>query len=796
MKWGLLIWPVLTYASGLAFTPQHLLQLKQNTLDLFNHGYRLYLNHGFPADEVRPLTCEPYGPDYQNLENLRNDALGNVSLTVLDNLDTLIVMEQWDLLELALKDLKQRQEGYFDQDTSVQVFEASIRWLGGLLLAHILLVDVDWPEHSKMLHISQNYDGFLLVMAYDLGLRLIPAYKTSTQLPYPRINLRYGLKGVLPLLNVETCTSGAITPFLEFSLLSKLTGDPQFELHTSNTLWKLWLLRSQLGLMSMLIDPVNNKWLDEVTGIGASVDSFYEYALKGSIVFNDDSLWTVFSRLYRSLATHLAQGPGVDGYSFFANVNTNTGAVSLQWIDLLGAFWAGVQVLAGRLSDAVSSHLIYMKIWDYYDAIPERWTTLNLAGIRNYNTRLKESVPLEWYPLRPEFIESTYYLYRATRDVMYLEVGKRILQLFADRYKAPCGFAGVQDIRTGKFQNRMETFVLGELLKYLYLLFDEKDESYVHLEQFKNRNWVFSTEAHPLWYTPDLGKNSAASFQKHLLSLALEPISQPGTFETLWQKLKRSQSSMSETVQKQEVEVAKTSRFGPDFVPCHVELDVCEVKPRQFGRFGQFREPPMRFLNSQYFGWNKLFMPDAAFESTLIRPRHLQKYNESFLENYIELSSLFADTYGMAANFQCPRFPTTTEQEYVLGKFSRPENLEMFRMVRKNEYFPFAAEDLVMPLVSGRIKLELLKLGTVDTNNFKITPEYIRRKFQNEHVPKSADIFRVSKLNGFSVGKNRTVWADRQYLEQNSDTFGIARNDHVYLQGRYVENLKAFTGLN
>ena len=57
---------------------------------------------------------------------------------------------------------------------------------------------------------------------------------------------------------------------------------------------------------------------------------------------------------------------------------------------------------------------------------------------------------------------------------MYLQIGKSI-KFIGDRYKAPCGLSGLQDVRTAERQDRMESFVVGETLKYLYLLFDTKD---------------------------------------------------------------------------------------------------------------------------------------------------------------------------------------------------------------------------------------------------------------------------------------------------------------------------------
>ena len=98
--------------------------------------------------------------------------------------------------------------------------------------------------------------------------------------------------------------------------------------------------------------------------------------------------------------------------------------------------------------------------------------------------------------MRPEFIESTYYLYRATKDPMYLQIGERVLNLLGDRYKAPCGLSGLQDVRTAERQDRMESFVVGETLKYLYLLFDTKDEIFLHNSTIMQNKIGFSPLKH------------------------------------------------------------------------------------------------------------------------------------------------------------------------------------------------------------------------------------------------------------------------------------------------------------
>jgi mannosidase alpha-like ER degradation enhancer 3 len=73
------------------------------------------------------------------------------------------------------------------------------------------------------------YRGELLAMAKDLGLRLLPAFNTTTGLPHDRVNLRFGINGEEFVASRETCTACAGTMILELAALSRLSGEPVFE---------------------------------------------------------------------------------------------------------------------------------------------------------------------------------------------------------------------------------------------------------------------------------------------------------------------------------------------------------------------------------------------------------------------------------------------------------------------------------------------------------------------------------------------------------------------------------------
>lgn len=790
-----------------AFTPDHLRQLKLETKQVFRHAWNSYMSFGFPADEVRPISCRKYGPDYDNPLNMRNDALANVSLTVIDNLDLLFVMEAWDQLELVLDYLHQNQATLFEQDTIVQVFEALIRWLGGLLSTHLLLTDVPWPDeprYARIRSICEEYDGFLLVLAYDLGNRLIPAYRTETNLPLPRVNLAKGIDAVPNLMNDMTCTSGVTTPYVEFTLLSRLTGDKKFEKLTSISFWKIWNSRSPLGLLAMTINPVKSEWIDSITGIGALVDSFYEYALKGSIIFNDKGLWLVFTRAYMALLSHLAQSPGIHDPTLFTNVHTETGETISTWIDSLGAFWAGVQVLAGRLTDAILSHLIYVKMWDFFDSVPERWNFVSPSSPEDpIEDRLTNAINLEWYPLRPEFIESTYYLFRATRDPMYLQIGQRILLVFKSRFMTYCGLAGYQDVKTGKFQDRMESFVMGELLKYLYLLFDEASEVFLHQPFMSNKNWVFSTEAHPLWYTPEYGAKSTQKFketlgllQHHAMSNETSPFKR-SFIQTILLKFASADRKMVDQLNEPpfdrvDIEI-DWAGLGVKAVKDSLEaLLQCETRPKQL------QKQEKALLHSGYYTWKNLFQPESKYQNTLVRPPHLQKHAREAPNHYIELTPAFFHTYttfykekSNKLYLQCARATTTKETDCVFGGASRPEDHQMYIIEKVEDGSRLSVNDVVMPVLSGRFRMEVLTLGKIDSTNTLITREYIKRVRPDTWVSKKSEVLRVIRANGVNVGRYRTVWTMRKSLD-DAEMFKVSKDGRVFVQGRYVENLRIF----
>jgi mannosidase alpha-like ER degradation enhancer 2 len=96
--------------------------------------------------------------------------------------------------------------------------------------------------------------------------------------------------------------------------------------------------------------------------------------------------------------------------------------------------------------------------------------------------------------LRPENIESAYYLYRLTGDKKYHEMGRVMFQSIIEHTRTETGFAALESVVTMEKHDAMESFFLAETLKYAYLLFAPDD-----VLDFSSV--IFNTEAHPIWRT-------------------------------------------------------------------------------------------------------------------------------------------------------------------------------------------------------------------------------------------------------------------------------------------------------
>ncbi|KAL6817778.1 glycoside hydrolase family 47 protein [Trichoderma sp. SZMC 28015] len=96
------------------------------------------------------------------------------------------------------------------------------------------------------------------------------------------------------------------------------------------------------------------------------------------------------------------------------------------------------------------------------------------------------------YILRPEAIESVWYMYRITGDPIWMEKGWKMFEATISATRTEIANSAVDDVNSPEpgLKDEMESFWLAETLKYYYLLFSEPNV--ISLDE-----WVLNTEAHP-----------------------------------------------------------------------------------------------------------------------------------------------------------------------------------------------------------------------------------------------------------------------------------------------------------
>src|SRR6476619_2639629 len=226
----------------------------------FLHAWNGYKKYAWGHDDLKPLS-KTYHDWYPQ----------PLLMTPVDSLDTMILMDMDD--EAAKTKQYILDNLSFDKEIEVQNFEITIRLLGGLLTNYQL-----------------TGDKRLLVLAEDLGNRLLPVFESPTGMPYRYVNLKTRVVRD-PVSNpAETGTL-----LIEFGTLSKLTGKRIFFDKAKRALVETYKRRSSIGLVGEWINVETGQWTNTDSHISGAIDSYYEYLLKCSLLFGDPDckrMWT------------------------------------------------------------------------------------------------------------------------------------------------------------------------------------------------------------------------------------------------------------------------------------------------------------------------------------------------------------------------------------------------------------------------------------------------------------------------------------------------------------------------
>uniref|UniRef100_A0A665X630 alpha-1,2-Mannosidase n=1 Tax=Echeneis naucrates TaxID=173247 RepID=A0A665X630_ECHNA len=437
---------------------------------MMKHAWDSYRQYGWGHNELKPLAKKGHSTNI-----FGNSQLG---ATIVDALDTLYIMG----LHEEFRDGQEWIEQNLDfGNAEVSVFEVNIRFIGGLLAAYYL----------------SGQEVFKL-KAVQLAEKLLPAFNTPTGIPWAMVNLK---SGVGRNWGWASAGSSILAEFgtlhMEFVHLTYLTGNPAYYQKVMHIRKLLAKMDRPNGLYPNYLNPRTGRWGQHHTSVGGLGDSFYEYLLKAWLMSDktDTEARKTYDDAIEAIERHLIRKSN-GGLTFIGE--WKNGHLERK-MGHLACFAGGMFALGadGSPDDKAGHYLqlgaeIAHTCHESYDR-----TVLKLgpeafkfdSGLEAVAVRQNE----KYYILRPEVIETYWYMWRFTHDPKYRQWGWEAAQAIDKYCRVSGGFSGVKDVYSSNptYDDVQQSFFLAETLKYLYLLFSSDD--LMPLE-----SWVFNTEAHPL----------------------------------------------------------------------------------------------------------------------------------------------------------------------------------------------------------------------------------------------------------------------------------------------------------
>lgn len=482
----------------------------------FERSWQAYKDHAWLKDEVTPISGKS------------KDTFGGWGATLIDSLDTLWIMGLKTEFNEAVEAVSKHISFETTEASQINVFETTIRFLGGLLSAYDLSQDIR-----------------LLEKARDAGDMLYKAFDTPNHMPVTRWDIHKAARGEAQVAQSNTLLAEIGSLAMEFTRLSFITKDAKYydAVQRITELLDASQMKTKLpGLWPIVVNAEEENF-DAGNGysLGAMADSTYEYLSKMVALLGDaDSL---YGRMYeQSMAAshqHLLYRPMTpekDDILFPGVVHVNEGKSSHETSGgHLQCFTGGMFALGGKLLSNnthvdIGSKLARGCVWAYEalstGVMPETfhltacpdlsecdwdesaWHAAVLkAASPDDGTSAEEiitsqrlpkgftKIPDTRYILRPEAIESVFLLFRITGDSYWREKAWKMWTAIDKLTRTDLANSAVWSVNPedGKSPDKadsMESFWLGETLKYFYLVFSEPDV--ISLDE-----WVFNTEAHP-----------------------------------------------------------------------------------------------------------------------------------------------------------------------------------------------------------------------------------------------------------------------------------------------------------
>ncbi|HEX5891139.1 MAG TPA: glycoside hydrolase family 47 protein, partial [Pyrinomonadaceae bacterium] len=211
--------------------------------------------------------------------------------------------------------------------------------------------------------------------------------------------------------------------------------------------------------------------------ISGAIDSYYEYLLKCWLLFGDRDCKRMWDNSIVAINKYLQDN--WKGELWYGHADMNTGARGATTFGALDAFFPAVLALSGDLQRARRLQQSAFSMW---------WVARIEPEVFDYRAR---KITSPGYPLRPEIVESAYYLWRYTKDHRYRNMGAQLWFDFVQHCRTEVAYAALKDVTTKEKADSMQSFLFAETFKYFYLLFSPPNTLDIN-------SVIFNTEAHPI----------------------------------------------------------------------------------------------------------------------------------------------------------------------------------------------------------------------------------------------------------------------------------------------------------
>ncbi|KXL49928.1 MAG: glycoside hydrolase family 47 protein [Acidomyces sp. 'richmondensis'] len=488
------------------------------------HAWYGYRDAAFGNDEVKPVSGGS------------NNPFNGWGATLVDSLDTLWMMGMNGAFDEAV-DMVRTIDFTTSLRSDIPLFETTIRYLGGLIAAY----DISGKQ--------QKY-SILLDKAVELAEIMYAAFDTPNRMPqtFYRWKPAYASQPHRASNRVVLAELGSMS--LEFTRLAQLTGEPKYfdAIQRITDALDEWQNKTRLpGMWPLTVDA---KRAMETFSLGGQSDSTYEYLPKEYLLLGGhaDQYKNMYERAANAITESLIFKPmTIDNRDILISgtmkvtVNISSGGFIYNLypeLEHLTCFAGGMFAMAGKIFNRPGDIDIGRKltdgcVWAYESTttgiMPEMltamecekregdcpwnqtayWRSLDpymhtrtrkpvLAGEFVQKKIEEERLPPGFtklnsrkYILRPEAIESVFYMYRITGDPYWREVGWNMFIAIDTHTRALFGNAAIDDVTktAPELKDTMESFWIAETLKYFYLLFDDANN-------WSLDDWVLNTEAH------------------------------------------------------------------------------------------------------------------------------------------------------------------------------------------------------------------------------------------------------------------------------------------------------------